>query len=441
MRKTLKMLCTIAAAMLLLPGGLSAQDRIRQASYQKTDFALARERTTTYKQWVVYNEVEDEYFSFGLLDTSGVNNLFIKTQHPFHVKDMEVYNDILYFCGSMYDSASMTNVGVMGYFPVYSMPTPTVRYIVYDTMSVLKKLDYYKLYTTQHVIMVGTGKDGRDYLVDAHRETSTSSLCFYYNSWNQAWSYMPNIDAKFDDIAMVGDSIVVSARVSDSSVVYLCYMEASPLGCMPFFSGGDIKTKQLMYTPIGRVLLQKAADDTVYAVYRYSNSLAICQFKGSINTNSKKIQLYNFLFNQDIYTILDVAIDRGNKNLGILLLDKGLFGESRRIYHIPTGKVASGGTVYAHVYSSNNSTFQPVSLSRSINNMSVSVGDYDGQWAIAKVRNTVFGNCSTSLSATLDNITKTATLNSKTHEDYYSEKAFAIMPITNPTITVTTVCQ
>ena len=233
MREQANKILLLVAMILLLSGTSFAQEMIRQAQNQRTEFALARERMT-YKQWIVYND-SWEGFTFGRLDTSGINNLFWKTRIPIHIRDMELDNETLYFCGSIFDSTSWSNVGVMGYFSV-SSSSPTIRYIMYDEFETLRKLDFYKAYTTQHVVMVGTGKDGIDYLVDANCETNPSAICYYgSNVWNLAWTHLPNLDAKFDDIAYLGDSIVVSARVMDSSVVYLCIMQASDIACLPFF--------------------------------------------------------------------------------------------------------------------------------------------------------------------------------------------------------------
>lgn len=440
MKQCAHKILALVAMTMLLSGSSFAQNYIRKAQYQKTNYALARE-ILSYKQWIVYND-NPGYFTFGRLDTSGVNNTFWKTQQLIHVRDMENINNDVYFCGSMFDSASMSNVGVMGYFSA-SATTPTIRYIIYDEFETLRKLDFYKVYTTQHVVMVGTGKDGIDYLVDANRETNTSGICYYgTHTWNQAWTYIPNLDAKFDDIAYLGDSIVVSARVSDSSVVYLCTMQASDISCMPFFSAGGIKTKQLIGTyPKGRVLLQRSNDDTVYVVYRYSNRLAICQFKNSTNIVSKYIS-YSWV-SQSTYTLKDVAIDRSKQNLSVLIETFTLLGGtiSNSIYHIPTAQVATGGSVNVHIYGSS-SVYRPVSLSRSVQNMSVSVGSYEGEWGIAKVKNTApTGNCTTLSTAVLNNMSKTTALpQTKTQENFSSGKQAVVMPITSPSVTVTTEC-
>ena len=42
----------------------------------------------------------------------------MKTQQRIHVKDMELDGSDLYFCGSMFDSSSMSNTAIMGYFDI-----------------------------------------------------------------------------------------------------------------------------------------------------------------------------------------------------------------------------------------------------------------------------------------------------------------------------------
>ena len=83
------------AVLVLKPSLAGAQEMVKKAIFQKTEFALVRDRNLN-RQWVVYNDM-DYYFNFGLLDTSGVNNYFIKTEPRIHVKDMEIVADTLFF--------------------------------------------------------------------------------------------------------------------------------------------------------------------------------------------------------------------------------------------------------------------------------------------------------------------------------------------------------
>ena len=60
MKHTFKQTIVFAAAMLSLAGVSFGQEIIRKFQYQKSDFALIREKLTT-KKWIVYNDLS--YYS------------------------------------------------------------------------------------------------------------------------------------------------------------------------------------------------------------------------------------------------------------------------------------------------------------------------------------------------------------------------------------------
>jgi hypothetical protein len=163
-----------------------------------TDFTLAR-ISTPFQQWIVYNENANMSL-FGRMDTSGLANVFVKTDPQIHVKDMELSGGILYFCGNMSDNSAKGEVGVMGFFKIADLSSPStmqISYIKFKEFKELRKLTYYATSLTKHVPMVGTGADGRDYIVDVFYGGIEPSM----NYWRREWMYIPNIDAEFDDIA------------------------------------------------------------------------------------------------------------------------------------------------------------------------------------------------------------------------------------------------
>ena len=421
---------------LSLSGWTAAQDLISHAIGQKSDFALVRQMSGQAK-WVGYNDspVEGnipEYFSFSLFDTTGSINLFMKTQQAIHVKDMELSGNNLYFCGNIFDTSSMSTTAVMGYFNVTEMPAPTVSYILYDSLTTLKKLDYYMLYSTKHVVMVGTGKNGKDYIVDAYHYSNP----LYPNntSWGKAWTYITNDDAKFDDIAVVDTNVVVSARFSDSSVAYLCYIRKNTMNDRPFFSGSCIWTKMLKTGPQGPVYLQTAKYDTLYAFYRNSYYLNIHQLKGKQHLASKRIAVAN-LFSITPVDLVDVCADYTQNNLGVLVGNKSA-NTDYRLYHIPVGQFSSGGTINGHLFD------YLFSLGKSwTNKRTIAVGG-NGEWGFHKVQNNATGACISSLTASLLNLSTTnAGLLSREHNKTQAYSDPVIMPVISMSVVMMNQCH
>lgn len=420
-------------AILLLSNGLPAQDMLRTTPAHKSDYALVRE-WLGHAKWVGYND-DSYYFTFGLFDTTGSVNLFMKTQQRIHVKDMELDGSDLYFCGSMFDSSSMSNTAIMGYFDISAMPTPTVKYVLFDSLALFKKLDYYQLSSTKHVVMVGKGKDGRDYIADAYSYSNPHSPGF--NSWWKSWTYMPNIDAKFDDIAEVDTNVVVSARIADSSVAYLCYIRKNPLNNRPFFAGSYIYTKLLRTNPSGPILIQLAKWDTLYAFYRCINYLNIHQLKQVQELSAKKILLYTPLFYSSTVNLVDVGADINGNNLDVLLKTNTAV-PSFKIFHIPTSQFPSGGTINGHSFGS----FVVNSLGKSWLASNTIAAGTTGVWTFYKVQNNATGNCFSLINTTLQNLSpRDSEPQQKDHYKVQESSTPSIMPVTSMSTYMTNECH
>ena len=432
--KAMKVLVLVA---VLLPEGVYAQEFIKRGDSQKTEFSLVREQWGNQK-WIVYND-NSYYFNFGVMNAAGTINSFIKTSMPIHLKDMELTSDTLYFCGSIYDPYTSAEVnGIMGYFCVSDMPNPTIRYIVADSLVSLNKLDYYKRGTTKHVVMTGTGVNGRDYIVDAFYDFGSFST----GSWSVSRTFIPDVNAKFDDITAIAEYVVVSARVSDSSAAYLCFIEETDLPAFPFFLTSQINMKKLQNTPSSPVLLQGGLHDTVYVVYKQSIYLNIVQFKGQNNIAAKRIQMpisSFYPFTIIPITLLGVSTDRHYKNINILVDAEFSSGTQRRIYHAPVNLLMSGGSFNYHIYDLCHTLH---SLGRSLDNSTLGVGNYNGEWMLFKHQNNTVGNCTTMGNSSFGNVSLTTfSLISKNHSFVTTEVTLNVMPINNYPVTITTICQ
>lgn len=390
-----KILAFVAMTMLLLPGWSSAQEMIKKID-DYSYFSMARSHRI-FKNWVVYDEKVDASI-FGLMDTACLNNYFVQTKKHIHVRDMMVVSDTLFFCGYMYGDEVQHDVGVMGFFTIPKITVPstmTITCVLFEEFRELRKLDYYVMYSTKHLVMVGTGYDDLDYVADAY-------YCFNPSGpmgggyWNKAWARMPNIDAVFDDIVVSGRNVVVSARVENETEVQLCFIEKSMVYNFPFFTGSPFRMSKLSPIPWPgeRVHLQPQKDSVVYAVYRSDPYMELFKYSGSQYIASLQIPVLHIVgYFPESFTVKDVCIDNALGEFSVLITKEYSDVPYHRIYHIPVTLFPAGGTVYAHEYSTG--SYIPVSLCGGTNLETVSMGKMLDIWTIARVKNPLFYGCTT----------------------------------------------
>lgn len=384
---------------MLLPWGVSAQEMLRTTSEDlTTEFSLARIKAP-FQEWIVYNENAGMSL-FGWMDTAGYVNHFVNTQQQIHVKDMEIAGNELYFCGTMFNYELMSDVGVMGYFTISDLLSPStmkVNYIFFNEFKDLRRMVYFSTPQTKHVAMVGTGEDGRDYIADAYFGDNT--IFQTGGVWNRAWTYMPNIDALFDDIAFRTDTVYVSARVENATEVQVCLIPISGMVGVPFFgTSGPVYTIKVPDAPTGRVLLQKA-EDGVYAAYRSGPYLDVCRFQNFSNNASVRIPILTTGgYFPEMFTLKDLCTDAIKQDEISALVTKVYSSEQhQRVYHIPTSSVQWPGPVTAHEYYLE-SSYYPMSLCGGKDYHTVTVGRYLNKWGMARVVNPLFEDCTIKLS-------------------------------------------
>ena len=397
-KNSIKTAFVLLLAMLLQSATVHAQEMIRSMEGSATDFTLAR-ISTPFQQWIVYNENANMSL-FGRMDTSGLANVFVKTDPQIHVKDMELSGGILYFCGNMSDNSAKGEVGVMGFFKIADLSSPStmqISYIKFKEFKELRKLTYYATSLTKHVPMVGTGADGRDYIVDVFYGGIEPSM----NYWRREWMYIPNIDAEFDDIACIKDYVVVSSRIENETEVQMCFIPKTGLEGRAFFSPAlFVDMVKVPDQPIGRVLLQKIiGNDDVYAFYRHGSYLDACHFVGEQNLASCHIAILHTLgYFPEYFELKDVCIDKNQDEISVLLRKVYAMAQYHQILHIPTLLPSIGGSVAGHEYSPYIS-YEPMSLCGGKDYHTVTMGRFMNNWGMARVVNSQFEECSEHIQA------------------------------------------
>lgn len=438
MNAAMKMTALMAA--LLLSWCLSAQETTRKAYGVKSDFSLVWEMYPN-QRWVVFNKYAvASYFNFGYINSSGTNTFF-STAQDIDVKDIYVGGDV-YFCGSIFDSVTMTDVGIWGYFPLSGMPTPTVTCFLVDSMECLNKLEFYQTQWQKHVVMIGTGKNGHDYILDASYELEP----MFSTGWTLDRTRIPNVEARFHDIDVISGKVVVSGviQISSSPVIstpHLFYIDQSPLAPGPFFGSSSIVWRELPGTNSSKILIQNSLVDTLYVVYRNASYLYICQMNGTSLVSVKKMQLpmyYAGFGNIQTGSFIDLKADISYKNLNLLLSVPTASNIKYMIYHVPLIGFASASSAKVHSYTDGSILN---SLGRSKNHTATAVGN-QGEWCLFKVDDNTAGNCTVFSSVSLS--TPSIEIESHPDQNHTDETLVTreiVMPVTPRTVTITTICQ
>jgi hypothetical protein len=326
--------------------------------------------------------------------------------------------------------------GMMGYFRVNPMPTSNIKYIMVDSLACLNKIVTYKRLTTRHVAMTGIHQYGHNVLADAYFD----SYFGVSSNWVVRWAAVSDMVATFDDIAVTSNYVVASARVPDSSAAYLCFFPKPPLAYRTFLEANNNMLQKLPYSPNSNpVLLQSGRLDTFFVIYRgIAPAINVCQYNALQNIVTRCIpgSFLNWMH------VKDVQGSYGNDKINILVNVTSKLDPvgTYRIYNIPSGKMASGGTVYARSYPAGTLLF---SLGGNNSDNQDAAGLYQsGEMGIFRSVDNGTGNCAGSLSTPL-NLLSAPTYDPifKSLDRGISDEMVRFMPVTVSTYTVSTVCQ
>lgn len=419
---------------LLLSFSSVAQDLTRLIQNTKTGTPLLRNYYPT-SEWVMYNNYDNHFFTFGKMNTTGTSFNFLNVSKKIDVKDMVIHRDTLFFCGRIFDSTAMMYKGMMGYFRVNPMPTSNIKYIMVDSLACLNKMDVYRKVSTLHAAMVGTHQAGHGVLVDVYMDNYFGSS----TNWEVKWATISDMNATFDDITATDSYVVASARVPDSTAAYLCFFTKPPLAYRSFLELNGNTLRKLLYYPFGNfVFLERGRLDTLYAVYQgLLPSLYVCQFNGTQNVVSRKFP--GLLFSQ--LKIKDVQRSYEYSSINILASYSSKIepDESFRTYNVPSGIMATGGTVYARTYPA---SIMVHSLGGNKNGYQDAAGlNPTGEMGIFRTKDNNTGTCAGLLSTTLNTMPLATDYLEKTLSRESSTESVRWMAVTTSSYSVYTSCQ
>lgn len=221
---------------------------------------------------LIYNffDAEAEQ-SFFLLKTAGNNTPDVIYFDSLYIKDFEIFEKKVYFCG--YSYIDEIEKAMFGFFYLYQFPNTNIYYYNLDDYSVLNKIDVYKTTELQfmeenHLVMTGSASGIRsDLLVDITIPVNAPLYARVHKS--------DSICESFDDVAVLNNYVVVSSRNKEYGIPvinYLQFKRPQLLGQNIFSMGFD---KIRVSSPVANtiVLLEKSEGDKYASVYRNSGYL------------------------------------------------------------------------------------------------------------------------------------------------------------------------
>lgn len=114
------------------------------------------------------------------------------------VKDFEVINDTVYFCGTE------NGVGIIGYFAIATLTSSNPEYYLFyrSDISIFKKLDVFYTSDVLHVVMLAEDNTKNQYIFDVKRLSSSN---WVFTCTSEPWDY-----CIYEDIVATHDYVMVS---------------------------------------------------------------------------------------------------------------------------------------------------------------------------------------------------------------------------------------
>ncbi len=303
-------------------------------------------RAVNTKEWLVCNNSNGwSVFSMineTLLTTQQIHLGNVGSSDKIQIYDFEVFNDTVYFCGSVWFGDNQK--AVWGYFPLTGFPSVSVKYIVRNIIS-LTKLDVFSIDPTMteiHVVMVGQRSMEHGIMVDEVR-TGPGQFIEYIGELSDM------VAESFTDVAVTENFVVTSLKKFDLELQggqVLFIHKPTSLSTTVFSNTAQTYTISGKFSIDG--LLEHCKNDSVAFAYKgFQGYLNVHTFNGpSPREHLKIVGLHD-------YALADIKFDRTNEDLDILVWPA--FELSRQldtsiILHLSHSLAAYGGPLFCHKY-------------------------------------------------------------------------------------------
>lgn len=341
MKKIIKLfvICTMAYLCNITAMG---QEKIIEVDNHLDETSIIRAVNT--KEWLVCNN-SNGWSVFSLINetilaTPQIHLGNVGNSDKIQIYDFEVFNDTVYFCGSVWFGENQQ--AVWGYFPLAGFPYVSVKYIVRNIKS-LTKLDVFSIDPTRneiHVVMVGQLDTEKGIVLDELR-TAPNQFTEYTSE-----IYDEIVDFFFSDVAITDNFVVITSNPETLTIGHVLFIRKPTSLYTTIFScaawdyiiPGDVSWARL---------LEHCTNDVVVVVY--SSTLTSIGVHSFLGTNPH----INLKISTPKLNIADVKFDKKSEDLDILLKPSQLSQTSQDssvILHLNQSLSYNGGPLFCHKY-------------------------------------------------------------------------------------------
>ena len=280
----------IFATLLLLAAIQPAigQEYVRTANIPLCDTSIVR--SIGRDSVIIYNEIG--YPSFMFVSNGMGLNVPIKFLNNLYVNDFEVRGKMIFFCG--YTFENNVKKAAYGSFSLAMFNDTNLSYSVLDTLTELKKLDFYRFedmaYFEEHLVMIGTRGKRSDALVHtiiAATIPAPPAPPFGINNYDIYFS--TDESENFDDVAAIDNYVVVSTRREENNLPIIDFWQfEKPTTSLTSFLNSNIHHIR-MGSPAAEtpVILEHYGADNYAAVYKNDGypRMTMLRFTAPYNIN------------------------------------------------------------------------------------------------------------------------------------------------------------
>ena len=264
----------LAVLALLLTGASYAQGQelIRNIP-ELNDYSIIRQIDPDL--WLVYSHNGGN--KFYEVSSSGTSSPFKGLlENNLKICDFEIFEDMVYFCGSVLDE---TPYAVMGYFPLTGFPSGSLYLDTVQRMVSFDKLDVFSVEEQIHLVMTGRDSDGVGAMIDVMASAP--------QQWLYTVAYPEDGKFIFDDVAVTDNLVVFTSQdildVSKYGDNYLWYFY-KPIGIGVNIFLNHFLTYHVGNEPTSPVLIEHMYDDW-FAIACNSQEyfIAVSRYNGTIH--------------------------------------------------------------------------------------------------------------------------------------------------------------